>query len=86
MPWYVPVQAVADRLGIEYEAAEDLARECDELGLARHHVAHSVTLDEAGRQLAKDAAKPGSSSAPNRRRAAGAPARGAGSPGKGSRR
>jgi hypothetical protein len=73
-------------MGINQEEAEALAAELDGAGLVRVGGGHSVTLEEAGRRLAKDAAKPGPSSARKRRRPAGASARGAGSQGKGNRR
>jgi hypothetical protein len=76
---------VAERIGIDQEEAEALAAELDDDGLVRLGGGHSVILEEAGRRLAKDAAKPGSSSALQRRRPAGASPRAAGSQGKGSR-
>jgi hypothetical protein len=72
-------------MDIDQEEAEALAAEFDAAALVRVGGGHSVILEEAGRRLAKDAAKPRSSSARNRRRPAGASPRAAGSPGKGSR-
>jgi Mn-dependent DtxR family transcriptional regulator len=44
---------VALRLGINQEEAEALTAALDDAGLVRVGGGHSVTLEEAGRQLAK---------------------------------
>jgi hypothetical protein len=49
---YASIAGVADRMGIEQEEAEALAAELDDAGLVRVGSWHSVTLEEAGRQLA----------------------------------
>jgi hypothetical protein len=83
---WTTITAVADRMGIDQDKAEALAAELDAAGLVRVGGGLSVILEEAGRQLAKDAAKPAPSSRQGRQRPAGASARGAGSSGTGSRR
>jgi len=65
-----------DRLGIDQEMAEALATELDAAHLVRVCGDHSVTLAEAGRRLATDAAKPQPSSGRQRRQTAGTSAPG----------
>jgi hypothetical protein len=76
---WASIASVAERLGIDQGEAEALAAELDHAGLVRVGGGHSVTLEEAGRQLAKGAIRPEPSSAQGKRRPAGASARGAGS-------
>jgi hypothetical protein len=54
---WATIDSVADRLGIDHEEAAALAAELDAAGLVRVGGGHSVILEEAGRQLAKDAAR-----------------------------
>ena len=75
---WASIASVAERLGIDQGEAEALAAD-DHAGLVRVGGGHSVTLEEAGRQLAKGAIRPEPSSAQGKRRPAGASARGAGS-------
>jgi hypothetical protein len=64
--WWVSIQTVADRLGMPGEDAIKLADHCAREGLVMHDqsqftkagrrasvLPHSVTLNEAGRRLAK---------------------------------
>jgi DNA-binding IscR family transcriptional regulator len=44
----VSITAVADRLGLEQQAAEALAAELDDAGLVRVGGGYSATLEEAG--------------------------------------
>jgi len=58
---WASITSAAKRLGIDQEEAEALAADLDDASLVRVGGGHSVILEEAGRQLAKDAAKPGPS-------------------------
>jgi hypothetical protein len=64
--WWVSIQTVAERLGMPGDEAISLADDCAREGLVMHDQSqftkagrrasvqpHSVTLNEAGRQLAK---------------------------------
>lgn len=65
-PWWTSIAAVARRLGMPYDEAMVLADDCEKAGLVTHdqsqhtkagrravELPHSVTLNEAGRRLAK---------------------------------
>ena len=56
MQRYVTIDAVAERLGIEPDDAERLAQRLDDAGMIRVGDGHSVTLEQAGRQLLKNPA------------------------------
>jgi hypothetical protein len=66
MPWWTSIHAVAQRLDLPYDEAVALADDCAKAGLVTHdqsqhtkadrraaELPHSVTLNEAGRQLAR---------------------------------
>ena len=54
---YASIASVAARLGIDQEAAEALAAELDDAGLVRVGGGHSVTLEQAGRELLRKPAR-----------------------------
>ena len=65
MPWWTSIHAIAQRLELPYDEAVALAVDCAHAGLLTHdqsqHVKaerraempHSVTLSQAGRELAR---------------------------------
>jgi Mn-dependent DtxR family transcriptional regulator len=53
---YVTIDAVAEHLGIEPNDAERIARRLDDTGMVRVGGGHSVTLEQAGRQMLKSPA------------------------------
>jgi hypothetical protein len=66
MPWWTSIHAVAQKLELPYDEAVELADHCAMVGLVAHdqsqhtkagrraaELPHSVTLQEAGRRLAK---------------------------------
>ena len=65
-PWWTSIHAISQRLELPYDEAVALADDCARAGLVTHdqsqhtkagrraaELPHSVTLNEAGRQLAK---------------------------------
>lgn len=66
MPWWTSIHAVAQKLELPYDEVVALADDCEKAGYVTHdqsqhtkavrraaELPHSVTLQEAGRQLAK---------------------------------
>lgn len=66
MPWWTSIATVARKAGLPYDEAVALAADCAKAGLVKHdqsqhtgsarraaELPHSVTLEQAGRDLAK---------------------------------